>query len=190
MKLKKDTIAVISNALTTARIFGIEGFVINDNIVSGINGDSTAVMFSNELELPEDEKVVAGFNRLDILSSRIELIQSTDADYTIDTVNDPRNGNVMQLLMKTKGIKANYRCANPALISHPKDIKDEMLYNFVIPEDVVSTIIRSYSAMRCEKLMILCNNNSISFELEDESMDKCTITTSLDVTSSQNANFA
>jgi hypothetical protein len=66
---------------------------------------------------------------------------------------------------------------------------DEMTYSFEMNDAVYDQLLNSVNAMRCEKILFICSNDVLTFELTDETRDKCTILTDISVRSEKATDF-
>lgn len=181
MQLSKKFIECLTTTISTARFAGIDSFVIFNNTLSGIDDEKTIFVFSDKLKLVGDEATLSiGFNRLDLLNNRLNMMIK-DGNYTLDAVHDTKNNTVSQLLFKSSKLAIEYRCANLSTLKYPKDMNDSMKYYFELDTEVVDNITDSAAAMRNEKILIMCKNGMLSFELSDDTRDKCIIKTDVNV---------
>jgi len=72
--------------------------------------------------------------------------------------------------MKGKGVKIDYRCANPTTITAPKQIRDVGVSSVDITGEAVYLFQKGLVAMGSEVVTII-NNDGVSFEFADNNAD-------------------
>ena len=98
-----------------------------------------------------------------------------DADKVSVTANTDtsRNGDVFvrSLTMSAKGIKIDYRCANPAVIRAPRERADTVKYEINIDADAINYMTRGVAAMGCDEVRIISDDDGTRFEMSDVNGD-------------------
>ena len=95
--------------------------------------------------------------------------------------------------MKAKGIKIDYRCANPVTIQAPKQVNDTLKYSVPLNAEAVMMLQKGQSAMSAETVTIVSNNKGVAFEIVDINNDTFSYTFTNDVetlTDDDDPNFA
>jgi hypothetical protein len=172
MKVDQQSLAYIENVVTTARLVGIDGIIIEKDRVRAVDEDSTVILLhtTNVPELPFGS---IGLNRTDVFSSRYAIARSIDnfeMDVIVDGPEDARYARA--LTMKAKGTKIDYRCANPATIRAPKALNDAVKYRVRMHPEAVLHMQKGASAMESDELTMIGSKDSVSFEVSDINGDK------------------
>lgn len=174
MKVDAASLAYIENAVATARMIGIENIIIEPDRIRAVDKDSSVILLqtTNVPALPFGS---IGLSRIDIFSSRYAIAKSVDK-FEVDAVVDGPEGATYAraLTMKAKGIKIDYRCANPATIRAPKGLNDAVKYRARMHPEAVLHMHKGQSAMEAEELTMIGATDSISFEMVDVNGDKLT----------------
>lgn len=166
MILDDKAVDMILGATSVAKLFGIEQFIVEPEVIRGISEDRTAAIFT-----PCDIEIgcaAIGINRIDILVSRLAL----GIGNQIDCVSDGPLADASMLSIKSPKMKVEYRCAKTKSITAPKELKVADLYEVAFDDDLVKTINKGKTAMKADEIAILCSNNSVSYKIYDESNDK------------------
>lgn len=172
MKLTSENIAVIESIISTARLIDIENIIIEPNKIRAIDDNRTVLIFQDK-DVPEFEFGTIAFNRLSTFQNRLTAIRSL-GDFDIDASVD--NTFVKSLTLRTKGTKVDYRCANPATVKAPGKINEVLGYSIEIPDDLLSIIQKSYTAMNGNHIAFAYNGEEVSFTVQDMNGDAFTHT--------------
>lgn len=180
MKLSPDSLAYVLNVIKTAKLVGIENVIIEPNTVRAVDENRTVVLFQNE-DVPALEFSSIGISRLDVLLARYE-IASTTPNFLVefDTKKDGDTEFVTTLLLKGKGTKIEYRCADPSKIAAPKSLNDVSRYKVTLNADAVALLQKGVAAMAADNVSVI-SNEGVSFELVDANNDVFKHTFSEDV---------
>lgn len=189
MKLDKNTVSYIQSVIETAKLVGIDSIIIEPNLVRAIDDNSTVVINQNK-DIPEMPFGSIGMNRLDIFTARYDIAKSQDG-FTIEAEVDTGSQFAKSITMKAKGMKIDYRCANPAAIKAPRQINDVMKYRVLLTTEAVVNLQKAQSAMKAE-IVTIVSDNGVSFELSDLNNDvfKYTFTDNVEVITDGNGKFA
>lgn len=166
--LTDDTIKQITQAVKTAKIFNIESFIIEPNIIRGIDEGRTVAIFDDNLSIDIDCSI--GINRLDILSNRLTLFEGF-AGNTIECIIDNNTNEAQSLVIRIKKAKVEYKCAKIKAIKAPKEIQVPREYKMDIGDDVVNMIIKADTAMKAETINVICNDDIITYQFIDANND-------------------
>jgi hypothetical protein len=164
--LTDDTINQITKAVKTAKIFGIESFIIEQDKIRGIDKSQTVAIFDN---ITFDIEHPIGVNRLDILINRLTLFG--DNVTSIECVIDDRVNETHSLIIKTYKAKVEYKCAKIRTILAPKSLQVSKECKFVMNNDLINMILKADIAMKAETLNILCNDDVVTYEFIDSNND-------------------
>lgn len=172
MKIDVDTLKYIQNVITTAKLVGIETICIEPGRVRALNEDSTAFILHTK-DVPALPFGSISINRIDLFESRYSIARAVD-DCVIEAVvaGQPDSHFVRALTMKGKGIKLDYRCANPATVRSPKGYTDQPRYQGRMTPEAVSYMQKGMSAMQTDEVTFIGTSDDLSFEMVDINGDK------------------
>ena len=116
-----------------------------------------------------------GLNRTDVFSSRLEIAKSAGKFEVQASTESIENKETKQsemfaraLTFKGKGVKIDYRCANPSLMKIPKALNDPMVFTFDITPEAVLMLTKGHSAMTCDEVMFTGTiKDGVSLEMRD-----------------------
>ena len=168
MKLTDEHIKFINGVVTTAHLVGVDGIIIEPGLVRGMAEDRTVVMIQSEnvLDMPFGS---IGLNRIATFQSRYDIAKTQDG-FTMDVVVDDGSEFARSITMKGKGVKINYRCANPTTITAAKKIRDVAERRVQMNGEAVMLFQKGMAAMGSEDVTIICNDG-VSFEFSDNNAD-------------------
>lgn len=170
MKLKPESLAYVLNVVRTAKLVGIDNIIIEPDTVRAMDDARTVVIFQNE-GVPDMEFNSIGINRIDVLMARYEIANSTQGfSAEVDTKNEGEDEFATSLILKGKGTKIDYRCADPSKISAPRTINDVIRYSVNLTAEAVTLLQKGVAAMTAENVSII-SNDGVSFELVDVNND-------------------
>lgn len=178
MKLSVETLNYIQNVVNTADLVKIDSIIIEPNRVRAID-EHHSVFILQTTGVPVMEFGSIGLNRTNVFTSRFELGRAM-TDFVVDAVvegTDPMYARA--LTMKAKGIKVDYRCANPNLIKAPKILHDTLAYSIQINPDAVLMMQKGQAAMSADEVTFVGSDDGMVFEMADGNADKmnCLFTT-------------
>jgi hypothetical protein len=191
MKLDVDTIAYIQKVVKTAQMVGIDNVIIEPNTTRAIDDDKTVVLFQNE-NVPDMPFGSIGLNRIGVFMSRLDIAKTQDG-FSIESDNPEGSEFVRSLTMKAKGVKIDYRCANPTTIQAPRQINDTLKYRVPLNAEAVVLLQKGQTAMSADIVTIVSNKSGVSFEIVDINKDvfSHTFTTKVEnLTDNENISFA
>ena len=163
------SLAYIQSVIRTASIVKIGNLVIAPNLVKGAD-DSKSVIIYQTVGVPAMPFGSIGINRADIFSSRVELAKSAE-NFSMDATTHTTEPFARALTMKAKGIKIDYRCANPQVIPAPKFFNEQVTHSMKITPEAISIMQRGQAAMSTDEISFTGNNDGISFEMSDVTND-------------------
>lgn len=170
MKLNDFTVSYIETLATTAKMVGINAIIIEPpERVRGIDDNHSVVLFQEEF--PELNIPAVGINRLDIFLQRLEIAKSC-TNLTVNATPDNDNQFIRSFDIRGKGIKFDYRCANPTTIRAPKIINDEIVEIIPLNPESVDLMIRAGGAMGADAISFVSDDKGVSFEIQDLGGDK------------------
>ncbi len=165
MKLDTETITYMQNIVDTAKMVGIDSIIIEPGLIRAIDDNRCVVLHQTEdvEDLPFGS---VGLNRISVFTSRLDIAK-TQEKFTVDAV-EGTDDFAKSITMKGKGIKIDYRCANPSSIRAPKIIHDTMKYRVDLNSDAVLLLQKGQAAMGApETVAIISNKDGVAFELVD-----------------------
>lgn len=168
MKLDTDSATYILNVVKTARLVGIDNIIIEHELVRAMDDSNSVVLFQNE-NVPDLPFGSIGLTRIDTFMARYDIAK-TQENFSIEaTVNDGDEF-TRSLVMKGKGTKIDYRCANPSNIKAPRQVNDTLKFRVPLTADAVLLLQKGQAAMGAENVSII-SNDGVSFELVDVNND-------------------
>lgn len=173
MNIDKTSLAYIQNVVRTAELVKIGNIIIEPDRVRAIDEDRTVILFQNK-DVPEMVFGSIGLNRIDDFSSRFDIARSID-NFQVDVLiegDDTKTSFARSLTMKAKGIKIDYRCANPATIQAPKTINDAPKYQIRMTPEAVLLMQKAQGAMHSDEISFIGSDEGVSFEVVDINTDK------------------
>lgn len=167
MKLDPHSLAYILNVIETAALVKIDKLIIGDGTIRGSDEDRTALMVQNK-DIPTFEFGTIGLNRLDVFKSRYEIARSAD-NLEVEVITDDKGQFARALMFKGKGVKIDYRAANPALLQDhtPKHISDPIAHTIKINPDAVVMLWKGVAAMKADTVEFVNDGNGITLKIED-----------------------
>lgn len=179
MKVDNKTLAYIQNVVKTAQLVKIGNIIIEPGKVRAIDDEKSVVMFQTT-DVPKLPFGSIGLNRIDVFMTRFEIARGVDK-FELEAVMpdiDPSKPNkdefARALVMKGKGIKIDYRCANPATIQAPKLINDQVKYSVMMNPEAVLLMSKSQGAMNSDEVSLISTDDGVHFEMSDINGDLLT----------------
>jgi hypothetical protein len=178
MILDKEVVTYIENLALLCRTAGIESFIIDEGKIRGIDDQKSVVLFDEYISsnLPFSG---IGIGRVSSLLQRIDGVRQF-GDYEVVANLRPETEQVSYLVLKTKSMRVEFNCTNPANIKVPKRILDTPAYQFTISPDDVNNIAKANTMMKGEKLIINGVDNKITFVIKDTNEDSFTYETGIE----------
>jgi hypothetical protein len=168
MILDTQTVDNLISSVAVAKQFGIESFIMYPDKISGISDNTTAAIFTiceNDIGC-----AAVGINRLDVLGSRITLIEPEDLE--VDCIYDFSDGEAKSLKFKSKKMKVSYRCANTKKIKPPSSLAVKPLYRIEITEKLYDVLNKSKRAMKSDEIVILSEDSEVTYKILDGDNDE------------------
>lgn len=180
MKIDEQDLAYIQNVINTAQLVGIDDVIIEPGRVRAIDENKTVLLFQDE-NVPEMTFGSIGLNRISTFLSRLDIAR-TQEGFHVSSVIDSDNEFARSLTMKAKGIKVDYRCANPRTILAPKNVNDVLVCRINITPEAVYLLQKGQTAMGADVVSVISNDDGVTFELMDVNGDKFSHTFTHEVT--------
>lgn len=166
MQLSKETIKVIQEAVKTARILKLDSIAVEAEQIRALNANHTIMVC--EKEVPEMEFSGLGIGRVNILQSRLAMMEGED-DFKIEATLLP-NGVVRQIDISGGGAAFEYRCANPQSIKAPRNMKVPDAWTFTINEKTLNMLSKACSSVSSNDVTIRSNSKGeMLMTITDES---------------------
>lgn len=179
MKVDKDSLAYIQNVVKTAQLVKISNIIIEPKKVRAIDDEKSVVLFQ-DADVADMPFGSIGLNRIDVFMTRYELAKDMD-DFELEVVfpdADPdkpeANKFARALLMEGKGIKIDYRCANPATIQAPKALSEVAKYKVQMNPEAVLLMSKGQGAMTADEVSLISDADGVHFEMTDINGDAFT----------------
>ena len=169
MKLDNDTIKFINRVVTTAQLVNIDDIIIETDCIRAIDEHKSVIILQKQ-DIPELPFSAIGLNRVATFQGRYDIAKTQDK-FAIDAVLDDNDEFVRSLVMKGKGVKIDYRCANPTTINAPSALKDIAHHQVHLNADAVLLFQKGLGAMGSEHVTIISNEDGVSFEFADNNAD-------------------
>lgn len=175
MKLDQTSLNYISAVIRTAELVKIGNIIIEPGRVRAIDDDRTIVIF-HEQDVPDMPFGAIGINRISVFNDRLELAKSQD-NFSVEVeIRDAETDAAWAkaLTFKGKGIKVEYRCANPKTIQAPKTLSDGEKYAIQMTADALALMNKGVSAMKADSVTIFGTSEGVFFEMADINGDALT----------------
>lgn len=175
MIIDAGSLAYIQTVIRTASLVKIDNIIIEPGKVRAVDSDRTVVLFHDK-DVPPMPFGSIGINRIGVFSDRIDIAKSVD-NFSIDAVVESATGKdpfARALVMKGKGIKVDYRCANPQTIQAPKAVHDQAIYRVKITPEAITLMQKGQSAMSTDEITFVGTGDGVSFEMSDINSDTLT----------------
>lgn len=172
MKVDNITLDYIKRVVKCATIGKIDNVVVEPGRIRGVDDAQTVFMYHTD-NVPDFEFGSIGFNRLPTFTSRLDMVSDADKLAVTATTDTSRDGTVFvrSLNFAAKGIKVDYRCANPAVIRAPKELVDPIRYELNITPGAINYMARGVTAMGSDEINIISDPDGLRFEISDVNGD-------------------
>ena len=163
MKLDTAIIDYLFNVVKVAKLVSVENIIIEPDMVRALNEGRTIVLHSTN-NVPTLAFGSLGITRISELLSQYDILKNRD-DLVIEA-KPSDDGFAAQLILRTKGIKIEYNCADPRKINAPRNINDVMCYRVQLNQDVVTDLNKCSTARpTAESVSIISDGDKVRFEL-------------------------
>lgn len=178
MKVEDSALGYIQRVIKVANLVKIGNISVESGKIRGMDDEQKVFIFHTE-NVPEFEFGSIGINRLDEFTNRLNIARAT-TNFSIDATVESNSGSAFAraLHMKGKGLKADYRCANPMTIMAPKTIKAPFFYKFDRTDDFASFLQQGQTAFKCENVSLVGSEDGVVMEMSDVNNDKMEYTIS------------
>ena len=173
--LTDPLIKYIEKAVNVAKIAGIDNLILETDRIRAMDEDAT-IFICHNTDVPELPFGAVGMTRIGVFSSRLDIASSMGDVSVIATVDetDPKNTFVRALQLKGKGVKVDYRCANPTTLKAPKQVADPKAYSAVMSATAVQMMVKGQSAMAADDVALIGSKDGIQLEIKDNNSDALT----------------
>lgn len=174
VKLDQDIIDFLYATAKASIAVGVESLKLSGGIISGISPDHTTIVIQTD-NVPD-----IGFqlvmHRLDLFTQRMDLIRSDPSKMEVYVEPDPRKGIfVRSMHLRGKGVKIDYRCANPKLIETPASINDKLYTRISHDGSLLTTISKALIAVPSDAVEFVSDGGSVQVTLRDITSDALTM---------------
>lgn len=168
MNIDQPTLNFIKRVIKCATIGKIDNVSIEPGKIRGMDDGQIAFIFHTD-NVPEFDFGSIGFNRMSTFTARLDMVADMDKLTITANTDTSRNGDmfVRSLTMSAKGIKIDYRCANPAVIRAPRERADQIKFEINIDADAINYMSRGVTAMGSDEVRIVSDDNGTRFEMSD-----------------------
>lgn len=175
MIIDPSLVKYIQKVISTGYELDIVDLLIEPGLVRGANDDRTAFILITQ-DVPSFPFGTMAINRLDLFQSRLSLANNSD---TFQVEAETRDEFVRSLILKGKGLKVEYRCANPKIFEQkkiPKNIKEKIpVCQIKVSSDLVTMIQKGISAMGADYFRFVgTSDGKVQLEIIDVNSDKLT----------------
>lgn len=170
MKIDAITNSFIQNVVKTAKLIDIDSVAIEPQQVRGWSEATGVVLNQTGKEVPDMPFGSIGMNRLDLFSSRYELLKNQEK-FSIEVELDADAKCARAIIMKAKGTKIDYRCAKPIAIKAPRQVSEVFKHKVKMNSDSVVLLQKAMAAMSSPEHITLVSNEGVSLELCDINND-------------------
>lgn len=169
-KIGKNTLELIKKTIDIAEANDIENIIFANKKIRG-HSIENGIFILQELDQDFEFPPLA-LSRLPTLKKRLALVDNI-TDYEAFYVCDPQNTKVVQLILKSKRTKIEFRCANPESVKSPVKVTDPIFYSFDMDADTVTVLNRVTAAMGAEVVTLYGNKNSknLLIKVQDDNKD-------------------
>jgi hypothetical protein len=175
-KLSRSVLDYIEKIVGVAKIAGIDTIILEEGKVRGIDEDHT-VFILQEKDVPDLPFGAIGMTRIGVWSSRYDIAKATTGhsiEAAIDDEGKDEPSFVRSLTLKGKGIKIDYRCANPKTIKSPRQLADPITHRVQMTADAVNMLTRGQSAMSADDVSFFGSATGVCLEMKDNNSDALT----------------
>lgn len=174
MLLEPSLVSFLDRVIATADQTGMTDVIIESGLIRAVNDERTAFIYHTDdvpSPLPFD---AIGINRVDLFQSRLSLAKVTDGFQIDASIHD---NFVRSLVLKGKGIKVEYRCANPKIIEQKRPPKrnikatQQVVCELKISPELLSMIQKGLSAMQADFVRFVGNDQEVRLEIYDVNND-------------------
>lgn len=180
MIIDKQSLDYITKVVAVAKSLKIEDIIIEPGKVRAIDTDRNVFILHTD-DVPDMLFGSIGLSRLDTFLARLNIAKTLDnCSYEANTIND-NDPYVKNIIIKAKGFKVDFRCANPTTIQAPKAYKKDVKYEFTILPSINDMMVKGASAMKSDEVIFNCKQGELFMEFEDINGDNMSYLISDDV---------
>lgn len=168
MILDQASLQYIQGVLKAASVAKISNIIIEPDRVRAIDDNRSVIILQTE-NVPEMPFGAIGINRISVFDDRLSMAQSA-SNFTADVTVKGENTDTpwaQALSFKGKGIKVDYRCANPLTIQAPKTMNDTHEFRLEITNELVEIISKGQTAMKAEAVAFVGDDDGVHLEMSD-----------------------
>lgn len=169
MKLDQQTLAFLQKTVETISVAKINNLVIEPGRIRAMEENRAVLVFQNT-DVPNMPFGSIGISEASTFISRFEIVKSV-SNVDVEAIMDNTNTFVRSLEMRGKGIKIDFRCANPATIRAPKSMNDPIKYKIQMTPDAVTLMTKGATALSTDEVTIKGSAENVSLVFEDANRD-------------------
>jgi len=167
MKLKNEDIVALKNVLAVCNIGAIDGILIEDGVIRGVNETKTFAIISR-MNVPEFGKKI-GMTRLNVLKARLDVF--VNKEISINAIESSRD-EISALEISSGKSKVQFRCTSTAFFNKkvPISLNDTTEFAFNMKPEDSKAVLDAVRVMSAKQVVMQINaaENSISFEIVDD----------------------
>lgn len=175
MNVDSQTLSFIQSVVRTASLAKINNIIIEPGRIRAIDDSRTVAIFQIK-DVPDLPFGSIGINRIDVFADRLAIAESASG-FSVDvTVKgaDTDTPWAQALTFKGKGVKVDYRCANPLTILAPKTLNDADQFKFSLTPEMLMMLQKGQTAMKADVVALQGNDDGVFMEIADINADALT----------------
>lgn len=160
-QLSKGTVSLLNDAISTARILGIEKLVVDSHSLRGESQENSTFML---LPFPADTELEfgsIGISRISVLQSRLKLLGNDGAIVPEYKARDSGDQFVFRLVLKKNKTNIDFKCADPTHIRAPKGFNDPEHFGFSVSEDDINLMLSAKAAMQSDSVTFASTDGKV-----------------------------
>lgn len=171
MILTNPEVQTIYNTVLLCDKLGIDSLIIEPNRVRAIDEAKNLVIIQSTGIQPMSFQNI-GFNRIPTFIDRYTIVSALP-NFSIEVTTKETNGTTwaQSLLLKGKGTKIEYRCANPLTIQAPKELNDLIITKSKMSSDTLAALQRGQTAMRASVFTLRADDKGLFVVINDTTRD-------------------
>lgn len=165
----------LKDTLSSFKRLGIDYAIFEPNRIRATD-QSNSLFVLHTTDVTQLSFGSIGINRLDAFLDRLALASAKSnfsCEVTVEKARDSKTFDFARtVLMKAKGLKVEFRCANPLTIKSPTKYGDTIGMEFDPPDELVQFLKQSKSAMSADLCHFTGDGSGVRFEVLDSNGDK------------------
>lgn len=170
-KLSESTIKYIQKLIKTCSLCGIDAIALEKGMARGQAMDNSKGTFILETNnIPDNlEFDSLGIGRVKTLGTRISILEPEPVSISYDG-KEKDNGDIMvkKLQLSNKKTKIEFSCFDSLRIKSPKKFIDPLCHEFVITDDTLKIMHKTFAAINTSKISFSNEKNgNVVFKTTD-----------------------